>query len=195
MRLPGKTDLDALREQLAQAISECDRAALTVEEAEQAKAELDGLDPAEWTMAEADLAAARSELERCEQSVSTLYGRCATEAHRLARIPVERAEDKIEKLDARIAEAEATLVSLRAAREPIQAELEDATEALREARVPFLDPASSEFAAHRERERQHRETLTWALRHPAHDVNLSRKDREWVAASTRATQPGDSRTA
>lgn len=174
--------LDKLTDQLAQAISVRDQAALAVEQAETAKEALDGLDAAAWTMAEADLAAATSEHERCERAVATAYRACADEAERVALMPVERAEVELAKLHERISAAEAQVAALYAARGPVEVELEDALEALREVRVEYLDPSGADYKAHTQRETQRRERLAWHVRHPEQDDALNRRDRDEVIA-------------
>lgn len=170
------SDLDALREQLAQAISARDAAEAEVERAEKARDDLDGLSAEEWQAAEAGLAFARSEKDRLERVVTYSYAVAADEAERLAREPVAQAEREVEKIDLRIAEHEAALAKLQADHERATERLEDASEVLREARVPFFDPKSSEFKVHAESQRQRREVLGWHARHSGSDDQLGRRE-------------------
>jgi hypothetical protein len=182
LRLRPKPELAQLDEQLSQALREQEQADEALGAAEAARDALDGLDPDAWRQAEARMALARSEAERLGRVVDGLRAKAADEADRIAREELGRVEAEAAKIDAAIGEHEAALAGLREKREKIDERLDDAHEAVAEARLGYVAPDSDEARRHAERQRQQRELLTWAARQAGREEQVPRRLRPAVHA-------------
>jgi hypothetical protein len=174
------SELAELEAQRERAVAERQQAAAALRTAEQARERLDGTDVEAWRKAEAAVAAARSESERCDRAVVALSRRCGDAAEAIARGTEAAVEAEADANDAEAAEHRAALAALAEQREAIDTRLEEARETVRAARLPYLPPASPEYRAHEQRERQRRERLEWHVKNKHRDSDLSPRDLAWV---------------